>query len=101
MNKSVPSPKNWPDDGRARKLKMKRSGIRAIDQGTSYDISAKLRKLAREIECGKHGEVRGIVCAIGSTIDGRLTVNSIYTGKASIAELHMLASYLEKRTGVQ
>jgi hypothetical protein len=100
MNKTVPNAKNWPDEGRDRLLARKRSGIRAINKGTSYDVPGKLRKLAREIEKGMHGEVRGAALAFLYAKDGKLKASCIFTGTCSTAELHMLACYLEQETGI-
>ena len=100
MNTTVPNAKNWPDDRRGKLLAAKRSGLRAIDKGTSYDIPGKLRRLTHEIENGKHGDVRGIVLGLLCEKDGKLKMNDIFCGKASMAELHLLAAYLEKETGL-
>jgi len=101
MNKTVPSPTNWPDQGTGARLAVKKSGIRAIDKGTSYDVSGKLRKLAREIEKGDHDEVRGALVGIISQKDGKMRANYISCGRCSISELNMLADYLAKRTSIQ
>lgn len=59
MNKTVPSPTSWPKTKTAR-----RGGLRAIDAGTRMDVPGQLRKLAREIEQGKHGAVTDVAGAV-------------------------------------
>ena len=101
MNRTVPSPSNWPDNEVRKRLAVKKSGIRAIDKGTCYDVPGKLRKLAREIEKGKHGEVRGAIVGVICVKQANLEVQHITVGHCAMAELHMLASFLEWKTGVQ
>ena len=100
MNKSVPSPTNWPDQKSDTRLAVKKSGIRAIDKGTNYDVPGKLRKLAREIEKGVHDEVRGTLVGIISQKDGIMHANYIAAGCCSIFELNTLADFLVKRTSI-
>lgn len=45
-------------------LQVKKSGIRAIDRGTRYDVSGKLRAMARAIEAGKYGDVKHAVLGV-------------------------------------
>jgi len=101
MNKTVPSPKNWPDSKNGARLVMKKSGIRAIDKGTSYDVPGKLRRLAHEIKKGFHGEVRGAIVGILTQADGGMRANYISCGLCSISELNMLANYLVEETGIR
>ena len=51
MNKTVPSPTNWPE----QKPKAKRGQIRAINVNTPYDVPGRLKKWARQIERGELG----------------------------------------------
>lgn len=46
-------------------IQPKRS-LRAIDEGTRYDISGNLRRLARAIERGDHGKVAHVVVGLKS-----------------------------------
>jgi hypothetical protein len=101
MNKTVPGPTNWPDQKPDTRLTVKKSGIRAIDKGTNYDVPGKLRKLAREIEKGVHDEVRGALVGITSQKDGKMHANYIAVGCCSIYELNTLADFLVKRTSIQ
>jgi hypothetical protein len=98
LNKTVPSPTNWPDDPRARKLRAKKSGIRAIDQGTSYDVSGRLRRLIHQIEDGKHGHVTDIVLAIRCITGDGIRIRTIYTGSSEMARLGQMIDYLKKDT---
>jgi hypothetical protein len=45
----------------ASAAKVKRSGIRAVDQGTVYDVTGKMRWLTREIESGKQGHITDVL----------------------------------------
>lgn len=93
MNKSVPSATNWPEDPRRR---AKRSGIRAIDQGTSYDVPGKLRHLVHQIETGKHGRVTDVVLAIRGIQHGKIFIRLFYTGSSDMATLSQMIDYLKK-----
>ena len=64
MNKTVPSPTNWPEKKRASKL-------RVIDQGTRYDPTGRMIKWARELRSGANGRCTDVlIVARCLTLDG-------------------------------
>jgi len=81
MNKTVPSPTNWPEQKRR-----KPGGIRAIDKGTSYDVAGKLRHILRALEKGDHGEVRGVAATFICGRGERVVYHHANYGMASAAE---------------
>lgn len=69
-----------------QQLKIKRSGLRRIDQGTRYDITGRLRSLARRIENGEYGDVRGVVIGLNAREGCSLVVTTLDFGMQSAAE---------------
>ena len=71
--------------------------LRAIDQGTRYDIAGNLRRLVRRIEAGeiKPGHVMvGISCR---ELDGSCSVETFSAGPASLADMNMTVDLMKKR----
>lgn len=61
MNEMLPS----ADPSKLRGQKAaKKSRIRAIDQGTRYDITGCMRKTVRQIERGEYGKVKRVLCIL-------------------------------------
>jgi hypothetical protein len=92
MNKTIPTAKLL--DTEAEKLKKRRgAGIRAIDQGTSYDVTGKIRQKVREIEHGTWGRVTDAILLI-RYIDPELGVCShgFNIGPGTIDTLYYLTS---------
>ena len=59
--------------------------IRRIDRGTRYDITGNLRKLVRDIESGKLGQVRDIVFAIRTIrVGGAIEVDTRHVGTGTM-----------------
>jgi hypothetical protein len=83
-----------PGDTR-KKAKPKKNGIhaaRAIDEGTAYCVSGRLRRLIREIESGKLGEVRHCIVLLNCKTDDRRFVKTQYYGRGEVeAFAYMLA----------
>jgi hypothetical protein len=52
------------DEAKETKLKIRRSRLRAIDDGTVYDAATKLIKLARDIRDGKEGQVTDCIVIV-------------------------------------
>lgn len=91
-NPSVPNAKNWPEQ-----KKPKRGGIRAIDQGTNYDVPGKLRRLVHQIEKGEHGIATDVVCAVRYVgLNGKIGIRTMYTGKNTTADLNLMVDYLKR-----
>jgi hypothetical protein len=79
-------------------LKAKRS-IRAIDQGTLYDIPGKLRHLARAIENGEVGSVRNGIVLLSTFEEGsfRKSIKMYAVGPDSLEEMHWMVATLKNR----
>lgn len=67
----------------------KKKSLRAIDQGTRYDISGNLRRLARAIDAGEHGQVNNVCVGVATrVVDGSMRVETFGFGMtASIPDL--------------
>lgn len=92
MNRTVPGPTNWPD----QKPRPRRGGLRAIDKGTLYDVSGKLRLVVHQIESGEYGEVTDVVLALRYVRQGQAGIRTIYTGKNDMGTLNLMADYLKR-----
>jgi len=61
--------------------------LRAIDNGTRYDVSGKLKQLARQVERGEHGDVRDAVVVIREkTRTGGERIGAWHFGTGTIAD---------------
>jgi hypothetical protein len=84
----------------AQRQKVKRSGLRAIDAGTRYDLTGNLRRMAREIERGEHGDVSNIVLVAqkkGPLDRGRGSCYVAHYGAGTTPEVHwMLATAMNR-----
>ncbi len=76
------------------RLKAKRSSIRAIDKGTLYDVPGKLRKMARAIERGEHGDVRNGIVILAKTNN---QCDSFMLGKGDRVYAHWMTSTIKNR----
>jgi hypothetical protein len=77
---------------------MKRKGIRAINQGTRYDITGQLRLLARKIESGEYGRVRHLVVGVAALIGEDNIVTTLAFGPPSVPETAYTIAMMAKRT---
>lgn len=62
MTKFRHVPTSNPDETRVKAKKA--GGLRAIDQGTIYDVPGKMKNLARSIERGEEGTITDAVIVI-------------------------------------
>lgn len=59
--------------------------LRAIDQGTRYDVAGKLIEMARQIKRGEMGDVRNVVIAVQHiTKHGGFAVEAFHYGPSDI-----------------
>ena len=93
MNKTVPSPTNWPEE----KRKSKRGGIRAIDKGTPYDVPGRLKKWAREIESGKLGRATDFLMVVRVVRDDGVAYEHFSNGISTIETYAYMADLAKKR----
>jgi hypothetical protein len=78
--------------------KKPRSGIRAIDQGTRYDVIGSIKQLEREIERGEHGEISDVVVLILEKRNNRSpAVQFRHFGTASFPTLHYMIATAKNR----
>jgi hypothetical protein len=83
----------------AKTERVKKSGIRAVNQGFRYDITGSLRSLTRQIERGAYGKI-GNMAVVFDTHNGvneYATVELKHYGPGSEAEVHWLLSTAKKR----
>lgn len=96
MNKTVPTARLC-DTEAEKSAKLRRGAkLRPINKGNAYDISGRLRRLIRQIESGKHGEVTDVVLALRSIKESKSQVITAYYGFSQPEVLHYMASKLEK-----
>ena len=83
----------------ADKATVRKSGIRAINQGKRYDCVGGLRRLEREIVRGDYGDVRDVVVAIAQQPDGDTSpkIHGFHFGVGSVAEAHWMISTMKNR----
>lgn len=64
----------------------KKASIRAIDQGTKYDVSGRLRLLARQIERGEYGVTKNAIVILHSFsgFNGGVRINAYHFGTGDI-----------------
>lgn len=89
-------PNSNPDD--TRSVSKKKTGLRAVDQGTYRDVNGSLRRLAREIERGEYGDVRDISVAFSKVAaNGSVEVVGFHFGTGSRADVHWMLSTVKNR----
>jgi hypothetical protein len=91
-------PNSNPSDTR-QKVKPKRGGIhtvRAINEGTSYGVSGRLRRLIREIESGNLGEVRHCIVLLNCKSDGKRFVKTQYYGPGEVDSFAYMIAIAQK-----
>ncbi len=81
----------------ANSERVKKSGIRAINQGTRYDITGELRNLSRRIERGEYGEVRHIMLGVCARDGKNIAVTTLGFGAQSVAEATYTVEMMKKR----
>ena len=69
-------------------------GIRAIDEGTPYDITGKMRWLARRIDHGEEGDITDVV-VITRNRNGQ--IGSFGWGTGFRAQAHHMVSTVKNR----
>lgn len=79
------------------KLKIKKSGLRAIDQGTCYDVVGNLKSIARAIERGELGRVTDIGLVIRTQQTGGVNHDLKHFGVSPQGELMMMAEFFQRR----
>ena len=78
--------------------KVKKSGIRAVNQGTRYDFSGNLRRITRSIERGEEGDVRDVVVLIScKNNNGSDSVATYHWGNGSEEKAHWMLSTAKNR----
>jgi hypothetical protein len=83
------------EDKLEKRKKVYRSGLRAINRGTRYDIHGKLLRIARDIEHGKLGDVRDVVVIIKRvSVDATMT-STHHIGTGTIADVSMMLKAAE------
>lgn len=75
---------------------VKKSGIRAIDRGTSYDVSGRVRRLMRSVEAGNFGRVTDAVVILRGIKDGKVNAQPFFYGVSETEVLHFMASRAAK-----
>lgn len=78
----------------ATKKQVRKSRIRAIDQGTLYDVTGKMKHLTRQIEQGKEGRVTDTVIIIRRD-NG--SIGSFHFGTGNPTVSHHLVSTVKNR----
>jgi hypothetical protein len=59
--------------------------LRAIDQGTRYDVAGRLMQMARQIKHGEMGDVRNVVIAVQRiSKDGGIGISTFHFGPGDI-----------------
>lgn len=94
------SPRTITDQQRLKgELQKKHAKIRAIDQGTYYDIPGKLRKMAREIERGERGDIRDAVLLLNeqNTGNGSNVVHMFRWGTDIASNAHWMLCTAKNR----
>jgi hypothetical protein len=90
----IPSPATTVHQDKLKaRLKAKR-GIRAIDEGTPYDITGKMRWLARRIDHGDEGDITDVV-VITRNRNGQ--IGSFGWGTGFRAQAHHMVSTVKNR----
>lgn len=82
-----------PEQLAAQKQKIKKSGLRAIDAGTRYDITGNLRRLARAIEQGEYGSVHHVMVGVSTT--GPNTVTTLGLGVMNLADANFTVEMMK------
>lgn len=83
-------------------MPIKKAKLRAIDQGTRYDITGQLRRLVRDLESGRHGQVKHVVVGIKSYVDDnpkdhRPIFTTFAFGNSSMAENAYTTDMMKRR----
>jgi hypothetical protein len=77
-------------------IKVRKSRLRVINNGTRYDVAGKLKWLARQIESGKLGDVRDVVVGVAHIGNGGgMTASAYHYGTGNIAAAHHLLKCVE------
>jgi hypothetical protein len=74
------------------------SGIRAIDNGTRYDITGNLRRLTRDIENGEISPRDVVIVATETTeMNKSATIILRHYGNGTIEDIHWMLSTAKNR----
>ena len=72
--------------------------LRAIDQGTRYDIAGNLRRLVRRIESGELTNLSHVMVGISrKEMDGSRSVETFGAGMASVPDMAFTIDQMKKR----
>lgn len=75
----------------------RRAKLRAIDQGTRYDVAGKLRGIVRQIESGEM-EARDVILLTRECENNRIpTVTMHHFGNGTIENIHWMLSTAQRR----
>lgn len=74
--------------------KVNKSRIRAIDQGTVYDVTGKMREITRRIEQGKEGTITDVVIILRGS-NG--SIGSFHYGTGSRERSHHMVDTTKNR----
>ena len=79
--------------------KIKRSGLRVINNGMRYDISGNLRRMAREIERGERGDVRDtvVVLRVENQDPKSASIDVMHWGTGTVADAHWMVCTAKNR----
>jgi hypothetical protein len=75
----------------------KKAGIRAIDQGTAYDVPGGLKALARAIERGDYGRVTDIGIVVRSFKNRTLHMFPQHIGTGTSSDFMHMAEVLKSK----
>jgi hypothetical protein len=78
----------------ANEKKVRSSRLRTVDQGTTYDVTGKLRWLARAIDRGDEGDITDAV-VITRSANG--SIGSFHWGKGNRERSHHMVSTVKNR----
>jgi hypothetical protein len=70
----------------------KKSNIRAIDQGTPYDVTGRMRRLVRDVEAGHYGEVTDAIVILRGKNGKSVNIQPFFYGKSETEVLYFMAS---------
>jgi hypothetical protein len=85
-----------PIPGRAQ-LRSRSAQIRAIDQGTNYDVIGRLKAMARAIERGDYGRVTDVGIVVKGFVGAEVHMQVTHAGTGTKGDFILMAKYLEQR----
>lgn len=81
------------------KIPKKKNSLRAIDQGTIYDITGQLRRTTRELERDIDGKVCDVVMIVARKNHGQrgMSIDTYHWGTGDKARAHWMLSTAKNR----